>query len=313
MVLPGVCHKQKEICLFKSTLKVGEVAFGIESQVELPFLKNENYGPFLVENSAPDVRLRLHPCDPDTLTLPPLSEEEIEKFQARCTYLGQGTLLFQSPLFRQRLHECVEHKSAETFLIFYPKWWVWVFDFATREIDAYYISDYERQIPYRFGSLLLAVFLPIFSSTMMHSSGVLLDDKVALFMAPSGGGKSTIASLAPAKTVLSDDQNIVRVEGDELMVYPTPWGRRTSADHQGKLGGFFLLEKANDFALEPLAPAEFIRAIWFGHWLETSYIPNDLKYQAFDLIYHICHQVPIYKLSFSKENIDWDAIYAAMA
>lgn len=65
----------------------------------------------------------------------------------------------------------------------------------------------------------------------LHASCVWKDDKAYLFMGKSGTGKSTHSSLwikhLPNVHLLNDDNPTIRLEGDTVMVYGTPWSGKT--------------------------------------------------------------------------------------
>jgi hypothetical protein len=68
--------------------------------------------------------------------------------------------------------------------------------------------------------VLLARILARWNACMVHSAGVVLDGKGLLFVGHSGAGKSTITRmLMDRATVLCDDRNIIRKEGQEFRVY----------------------------------------------------------------------------------------------
>lgn len=65
----------------------------------------------------------------------------------------------------------------------------------------------------------------------IHASAVCLDGRAYLFMGKSGTGKSTHARLwlehFPGSFLLNDDNPTVRVKGNEVIAYGTPWSGKT--------------------------------------------------------------------------------------
>jgi hypothetical protein len=169
----------------------------------------------------------------------------------------------------------------------------------------------KRKVARNFPNLLVP-FLPRFSGLMVHCAGVIRGDRAALFLAPDSGGKSTVLKRATDGFILSDDQVILRKEGAEFIAHATPMGLMTSGPGSARLGGIFILHKAAHFALEPLPPLELVRSYWQDTGNLSRLLPKNLKLRAFDLFYDVCHQVPIYRMSFSKHYVDWDAIDCAM-
>lgn len=88
------------------------------------------------------------------------------------------------------------------------------------------------------GAALCSLLRIIFSQAILqhravaiHASAVMLQGKAYLFMGKSGTGKSTHSSLwqkcFPGCELLNDDNPTLRMEGDELVAYGTPWSGKT--------------------------------------------------------------------------------------
>lgn len=73
--------------------------------------------------------------------------------------------------------------------------------------------------------ILLSLYLSKCNGLIMHASGILNKKGGYLFVAPSEGGKSTIARLAlhQGMSVLSDETIIIRHECKRVTMYGTPW------------------------------------------------------------------------------------------
>lgn len=64
------------------------------------------------------------------------------------------------------------------------------------------------------------------SGIILHSSGVLIDDKGFIFCGKSGSGKTTISNLfirSNFATVLTDEALILRKHEDSIRIYGSPW------------------------------------------------------------------------------------------
>jgi hypothetical protein len=169
----------------------------------------------------------------------------------------------------------------------------------------------EKRVTNNFPSLVVA-FLPHFSALMVHCGGMIRRGRAALFLAPDDGGKSTTLKLATDGSVLSDDQVILRREGEWFMAHATPFGMVTDGPDRAPVGAFFLLEKSTQFGLERIRPADLVRTFWEDPGNQTRLLNRNLKLQAFDLFHELCHQVPAYRMSFPREYVDWEAVDAAM-
>ena len=66
------------------------------------------------------------------------------------------------------------------------------------------------------------------------------------------------------------------------------------------------------FELGPIRPAELVSLLWKENLTYTSVLPKPLKVQAFDLFCDLGNRVPVHRLRFPKDHVDWDAIDAAL-
>jgi len=83
---------------------------------------------------------------------------------------------------------------------------------------------------------------------MIHSSCVLVEDKVLLFFGMSGAGKTTIARLwrGHGATILNDERNLIRVRSDAVWAGASPWhGEENQVSSAvGPLAGIFYLKQS---------------------------------------------------------------------
>jgi len=296
--------------------QIAGITFRTESDAQIPgLLLSSRLRQFIVNNASPNVYHRYRSIAPDSLTLPVLSAKEIVLLN-RCvcyTYEGFDSPLLRSPVVRERLRDCLNHPRQVGIELRHSS--IAIFDFARRELDLFYAPELERNlVDCRVGYSSFAHFLPAFSAVMVHSAGLTLDDAAALFLATDEGGKTTVVEHAVPGTVLSDDQNVIRKEGNVFIAYATPWGRIIGGPCQrARVGGFFLLEQARHFELIPLKPAEVLEYLWNENLSHRFFLPRHLRIWAFEILYDACHQAPAYRMRFPKDYIDWDAIDAAMA
>lgn len=103
----------------------------------------------------------------------------------------------------------------------------------------------------------IAALSPGISSIAVHASAVLYKGMAYLFTGESGTGKSTHTALIcrcfKGAELLNDDSPIVHIEGDNCMVYGSPWSGKTACYKKIKapLGGIVRLKQAgsNDITL----------------------------------------------------------------
>ena len=85
---------------------------------------------------------------------------------------------------------------------------------------------------------------------LFHASTVSYADKAYMFLGVSGTGKSTHSSLwlkyIEGTELLNDDNPVVRVDGDDVTVYGSPWSGKTPCyrNLSYPLGGIVLLSQA---------------------------------------------------------------------
>jgi hypothetical protein len=300
--------------LLNLTHRFGGLAFRTESDTPIPDLVSERFAKFQVENGPCDVVQRYRGVGIDAKQAPPADAELLERLRGCVPAFNRltPTPLLVSPVVREALHSSLQHDGSVTVELMPNS--ISILDFAERETDFFYVKGKHEGIlaKCQVMPIVCAHFLPLFSAFMVHSSGLTLGGRAAIFLAPDEGGKTTIASLSQQGTVLCDDQIIVRKEDRKFLAYGSPWGPFGHPGQKARVGGFFLLEKADRFTLQPVGPKAVFAYLWNEHENYRFFLPRDLKRRAFDLLYEACHAAPCYRLCFSKEHADWDAIDRAL-
>jgi len=97
---------------------------------------------------------------------------------------------------------------------------------------------------------------------LIHASLVRCDGRGYAFIAKSGTGKSTQVSswlrYIPGCDLMNDDNPIVRIIGDDVFIYGSPWSGKTPCYRQVKapLGAVTRIDRAKQNSIERLAPIE---------------------------------------------------------
>lgn len=268
--------------------------------------------------SGPRLRLQLNPYDPARPSLPPLTPVE----QGLYRQLGEiipadwpASPLLQHRGLRLALAACLEHPSQAHLdlrggrAILHDFHHGQVTYFYPRELGPF-LSRVLLPAAYRD---LLAPLLVSHSTLLLHAAGVVVDGKAVLFLAPSGGGKSTASSHAGERRVLSDDHIVLRRAGGRLLAYGTPFGRVPGSPGAAPLGALCLLEKAPRFKLIPAPANAAVQFVWNEHSHIWPVLTRTLRKQAFELLCDACAQAAVFRMQFTKEGVDWGAISAAMA
>ncbi len=117
----------------------------------------------------------------------------------------------------------------------------------------------------------------------LHSASLLYRDKIWLFSAPSGTGKSTHTNLwhrFGSTRLVNGDLNLLAMEGETPLVHGIPWCGTSGIRDTGTypLGGILLLKQSAKNRVEELSPEEKILLIqqrlispfWTAGMLEES-------------------------------------------
>jgi hypothetical protein len=304
------------------TLQIAGIIFRIAWNSWLPLLQTRFFGQFEAGNGLSDVYYHICAVERDSLILSPLNRNERE-FYSRFVYDPQselGSPILNSPEVRRMADMFLTQPGYVSLSV--SQHAALFTNFVQREQVLFYLPEfggyseaYQCHIPQHKVTAnlrqMFSVFLPQYAGFLMHSSGIIRDRKAAVFAAPDAGGKTTVLGDWTDGVVLNDDQVILRKEEDAFFAHATPLGR-THGPNQAILGGLFLLEQSNTFELVPLDPKEAIYVLWGEHQSYTVLLPKNLRAQAFHILCDICYQVPIFKMCFPENYVDWDAIDAAM-
>jgi hypothetical protein len=157
--------------------------------------------------------------------------------------------------------------------------------------------------------ILLSVLLVPRGGFLLHAATVLHGGKTYVFTGRSGAGKSTIASLSPAGTVLTDEISLLRRVGDEWNAYGTPfWGefRAEGNNTHASLAGVYVIHQAPEDHIEPMSPHEAVRAM-LPNVMFFSREP-EITSHLLQLLAEIASQVPCYRLYFRRQSSFWKVV-----
>lgn len=144
---------------------------------------------------------------------------------------------------------------------------------------------------------------------LLHAATVVRGGKAYVFTGRSGAGKSTVASLSPAGTVLTDEISLLRFKDGEWRAYGTPfWGefRGAGSNSSAPIRGLFRLVQAAENRATPLRPLEMLRAL----------LPNVLFFSAeseanrrlLEILSHAVDSISGYELAFRKDPAFWEVL-----
>jgi hypothetical protein len=168
------------------------------------------------------------------------------------------------------------------------------------------------------GAAFYEAFL-YFNGFLLHSSGICKDGYAYLFSADPGTGKSTHTSLwrkyfgDDDVKIINDDKPAIRLEGDEIYVYGTPWSGKTdqNINMRNKLGAIVFLERSEDNWVKEITPQEAIPLIM----MQTIRPRNPERMgKLLDLLDKVLSNTKLYRLgcNISEEavRVSYEAIRA---
>jgi len=305
------------------THKIAGIVFRTESNTRLSWLQKDSFKQFLTDDATPAVRHFFSKIDLEPLRLSPLSTEEkkiLFRQDGFCADWLKNPVL-KCPQVRRRLKAFTGR--PEEMEIRVGQNHVHIIDFSCNQLDIFYTKKFggyvtegqkygpEHHVAANFRQIF-STFLPHFTAFLLHGSGVIRRERAALFLAPDGGGKTTVVAQSNGEPVLNDDQIIISKEGDVIIAHATPLGVITTGPCQARIGALFMLEKAPAFRLEPIPPSELVQHLWTEHQNYIFFLPKHLKKQAFRTLCDLCYHVPAYLMRFPKDHVDWDAIDTVM-
>jgi hypothetical protein len=147
------------------------------------------------------------------------------------------------------------------------------------------------------------------SGFLLHAATVIRHGKAYVFTGRSGAGKSTIASLSPEGSVLTDEISLLRRENGEWRAYGTPfWGefRAAGSNTSAPVKGIFRLVQASENRVALLRPVEMLRAL----------LPNVLFFSAeseanrrlLGILAQAAEEISSYELAFRKDQTFWEVL-----
>jgi len=298
------------------THQIAGISIRTESDVLINYVQGDLFKGFRVSNNEYNARLKIQQFDRKSFILPPLSTHERLPL-VRSVAFPEHWLdnpIFRSPEVRKVVKDCLAQPD-QVHIVF--NWNRAIFrNYAHNVFHIFYPpekkDDFSNPIFNAGYRNFIAALLPNFSAVLIHGAGIIHKNRAVVFLAPDDGGKTTIVNHSSPGTILSDDQIILRREDDRITVHSTPFGEIGDGPQQARLGGLFLLEKAPHFELTPLKPREILRFIWNEQFYGWFVLPRNLRVKAFEILYDACCQVPVHRMRFPKDYVDWNAIDAAM-
>ena len=151
---------------------------------------------------------------------------------------------------------------------------------------------------------------------IFHCSAIMVGDGAYLFTAPSGTGKSTHTRLwrellGDKAVMINDDKPIIRLIGDELYVYGTPWmGKHNIGNNvRAKLKAICKIRQEKENTIKEISPADMITTI-----LNQTIRPNKIEImdKLLGLIEKMLDNAGLYSLGCNISKEAAELSYGAM-
>jgi len=179
---------------------------------------------------------------------------------------------------------------------------------SLREVKFYSQSAQDVSLlSYLLPSTLLSLKILEHQGILLHACGVLDKNKGYLFVASSGGGKSTLAALAlqSGMRVLNDDRIFIRRQKGRFKIYGNPWHGKIdkTLNHSCFIRSIFFLAKARQNRMRPLNRAEAVLKLYEN----SIYLPlnsgiiKKVLYRCCDL----AKSLDVFELGFKPDSSIW--------
>jgi hypothetical protein len=190
----------------------------------------------------------------------------------------------------------------------------YVLDDASLLLDSYGAQFHGVRHEYALDSLLrilLTMVLLPRRGFLLHAATVVRDGRAYVFIGRSGAGKSTVASLSPSGTVLTDEISLIRFTDRCWHAYGTPfWGefRAAGQNQHYPIAGIYSLVQAKEDRIEPMTTKEILRAMLpCVLFFSSKPDANDVLLR---LLLEAVGQIPCFRLHFRRDDGFWQVIAA---
>lgn len=157
--------------------------------------------------------------------------------------------------------------------------------------------------------ILLSMLLSRQRGFLLHAATVVNKGRAYVFTGKSGAGKSTVASLSPTGTVLTDEISLLKFVDGAWHAFGTPfWGefRADGANVHAPIARLYFLNQSLEDRVEKVSTRESLRAL----------LPNVLFFSRerqmtedlFSLLGEFIKSVPCGRLFFRKDHAFWNVI-----
>lgn len=268
--------------------KIGDISISLEGETEdIDFSIPPAYLPFVADNDIrSDISLQLHHGKPSSS----LNLKVFESPPIWSLYRDNGSsalkLFEHMPGYGRTL---VLHRNIETADLYFN-------NHSDLYTDPFYGPTLE---------LLMVNYLAQGRGIIIHGCGIRQGDRGVIFVGESGAGKTTTANIWHQESgaeVLSDDRTLVRKQGDQFVMYGTPWHGEGKFGSPGRvrLDQIFFIQHGAENSILKSSNAHSVT-----QFLKCSFPPlwdaAGMEY-SMDIFSDLAATVPCYELSFKPDS-----------
>ena len=148
-----------------------------------------------------------------------------------------------------------------------------------------------------------------FDGFLLHAASVTRNGKAYIFVGRSGAGKSTVASLSPRGSVLTDEVSLIRRTNGQWHAFGTPfWGefKADGSNTSAPIAGIFRLIQARENRIEPLRPSELLKTLLPCVLFFSSNVADHEK--LLQVLVGACQGIQGSNLWFRKSKSFWEVL-----
>ncbi|HTV60228.1 MAG TPA: hypothetical protein VMJ93_15255 [Verrucomicrobiae bacterium] len=157
--------------------------------------------------------------------------------------------------------------------------------------------------------ILLTVALLPKRGFLLHAASIVRNGRAYIFMGRSGAGKSTVSSLSPEGSVLTDEISLLRFDRGAWRAHGTPfWGefRAAGQNQDYPVAGIYCLTQAGENRLVPMTVKEMLRAILpCVLFFSSDPQAND---ELLNILVEFAREIPCFRLHFLKDSSFWSVV-----
>lgn len=170
----------------------------------------------------------------------------------------------------------------------------------------------------KFISYCYAQILAVNQGLLLHAACAIDKKGAYIFIAKSGGGKSTVAGLSfPRFRVLGDDIIAVKNIKNSFCAFATPWRQKPFIKSDRTIcvpvKAVIFLKKSKKISFTSLASHEALVRIIYEHAHFLSFMDAKMAGMVFKTAASLARQVPSFEMAFTRSGNFWPRLQKAIS